>query len=90
MIDLAILACAMLIGAANTPITLVLVPAALLTFSGLRRDQDLAMQFARLGSTRVLTLGVAFSAASNLFFAILAFYLGRALLWLMPLALLSR
>jgi hypothetical protein len=90
MIDLAILACAMLIGAANAPITLVLVPAALLTFSGLRRDQDLATQFGRLGTTRVLTLGLAFSAASNFVFAILAFYLGRALIWLTPLALFSR
>jgi hypothetical protein len=90
MIDFTILACAMLIGAANAPTPFVLIPGALLTLSGIRRDQDLAIQFTRLDSARVFTLGLAFSAASNLFFALGAFYLGRALLWGMPLALLSR
>ena len=85
MLDFAILACAMLIGAANAPTAWVFVPATLLTLSGLRRDQDIASQF-RLGTARVLTLGLAFSAASNLLFAFLAFYFGRALLWLAPLS----
>jgi hypothetical protein len=90
MIDFAILACAMLIGAGNAPLPLVLMPAALLTLAGLRRDQDLVAQFTRLGGVRVLSLGLAFSAASNLLFALIAFYLGRCALWLAPLALLPR
>jgi hypothetical protein len=90
MIDLAILACAMLIGAGNAPLPFVLVPAALLTLAGLKRDQDLTAQFTHLSSARVLSLGLAFSAASNLLFVLIAFYLGRAALWLTPLALLSR
>jgi len=80
---LAVLACTTLGFFNAAPVWSVATATVIMTVLGAHEDRAIATRFSRHGGTRILSLALTQSVASNLVFAAASFMTGRAIAWLM-------